>query len=78
MRIRTISGLAALALLGAGSLLAWAPQAKADPFCAYYNDGSTECSFRTFQQCLATVRGVGGSCRQNPAYGRRHYHRPRA
>jgi hypothetical protein len=40
------------------------------PWCAYYNvwQGATNCGFSTFQQCLATVRGVGGSCGLNPQY----------
>jgi len=47
------------------------------PWCAQYADrsGITECSFATFEQCLATVRGIGGSCVQNwsppPAASRR-------
>jgi len=50
------------------------------PWCAQYHDrsGITECSFVTFQQCLATVRGIGGSCVQNwyppPAESRRDRH----
>ncbi len=37
------------------------------PWCARYADrsGITECSFVTFQQCLATVSGIGGFCMQN-------------
>jgi hypothetical protein len=40
-------------------------------WCAYYNffrGGATNCGFSTFQQCLATVSGVGGSCGPNPMY----------
>ncbi len=37
------------------------------PWCAQYADlsGRTECLFSNFDQCLATVRGIGGSCVQN-------------
>jgi hypothetical protein len=37
------------------------------PWCAQYADQSniTQCLFSTFDQCLATVRGIGGSCVQN-------------
>lgn len=28
----------------------------------------TNCGYYTFQQCLAAVSGVGGSCRPNPRY----------
>jgi hypothetical protein len=42
------------------------------PWCAYYDfgghGGATNCGFATFQQCLATVSGVGGSCGPNPMY----------
>ena len=36
------------------------------PWCAYLDlgkGGATNCGFATFQQCLATVSGIGGSCR---------------
>ena len=43
--------------------------------------GPINCGFATLQQCLATVSGVGGSCRPNPygapaadARGRRYKH----
>jgi hypothetical protein len=45
------------------------PSAARDwyPWCAQYADQSniTQCLFSTFEQCLATVSGVGGSCVQN-------------
>jgi hypothetical protein len=40
-------------------------------WCAYYDFGedvATNCGFSKFQQCLATVSGVGGSCGPNPQY----------
>ena len=41
------------------------------PWCAYYKGGAgTSCGFRTFEQCLASVSGVGGTCNRNPAAGR--------
>jgi Protein of unknown function (DUF3551) len=46
-------------------------EAQTYPWCAYYNvwqGGATNCGFSTFQQCLATVSGVGGSCGPNPMY----------
>ncbi len=51
-------------------------------WCArYYDRGNVlSCAFDTIQQCLVTVRGVGGSCVQNPrlpspppSYSRRAY-----
>jgi hypothetical protein len=37
------------------------------PWCAQYADvrAITECSFMTFEQCQASVSGIGGSCVQN-------------
>jgi len=37
------------------------------PWCAQYADirAITECSFTSFEQCRATVSGIGGSCVQN-------------
>ena len=43
------------------------------PWCAYLDlgkGGATNCGFATFQQCLATVTGIGGSCGPNPRYQR--------
>jgi hypothetical protein len=45
------------------------------PWCADYsgerNGGGTNCGFVTRAQCMATISGIGGWCRQNGAYGRR-------
>jgi Protein of unknown function (DUF3551) len=42
------------------------------PWCANYSGrgmgGAQNCGFVTFNQCLATVRGVGGTCGPNPLY----------
>jgi hypothetical protein len=41
------------------------------PWCAVYGgsmSGSSNCGFRTWQQCMATVSGVGGSCEPNQFY----------
>jgi len=37
-------------------------------WCANYNmgGGATNCGFATFQQCMAAVSGVGGSCSPSP------------
>jgi uncharacterized protein DUF3551 len=47
--------------------------ADAAPWCAQYGGraGGTNCGFHSFQQCLDTVRGIGGFCSRNPfeAYG---------
>jgi hypothetical protein len=38
------------------------------PWCADYSGGGTNCGFVTFDQCLATVRGIGGFCNPNTQY----------
>ena len=42
----------------------------ADPYkwCAAYRNGSNNCGFTTFEQCQASVSGVGGSCVPNQFY----------
>jgi hypothetical protein len=39
------------------------------PWCAQFADdgGAFNCAFVSFDQCLATVSGVGGFCMRNPA-----------
>jgi Protein of unknown function (DUF3551) len=64
--------LSAVVLLGASMTLVAAAQAQNGPWCAHYDFGSDEtvnCSFYSFQQCVADVRGVGGFCSQNNTYG---------
>jgi Protein of unknown function (DUF3551) len=44
----------------------------AGQWCATYSGrkgGSENCGYATFDQCRATVSGVGGSCRPNPFPG---------
>ena len=45
-------------------------EAQEYPWCAYYSskDGATNCGFSTYQQCMATVSGIGGNCGANPRY----------
>ena len=46
-------------------------EAQNYPWCAYYGGkegGGTNCGFTTFQQCLDTVSGIGGSCNVNTQY----------
>jgi hypothetical protein len=55
-------------LVGAGR----SAEAQNYPWCAYYSagddTGGTNCGFTTFQQCLDTVRGIGGFCDRNTQY----------
>jgi hypothetical protein len=41
------------------------------PWCAVSAQDNVEladCTYSTFQQCLATISGLGGFCRENPRY----------
>jgi len=41
------------------------------PWCAQYydsNSGTTNCGFVSYEQCMATARGAGAWCVQNPWY----------
>src|SRR5215467_11607197 len=41
------------------------------PWCAEYGgswSGTSNCGFKTLQQCMATVSGMGGSCQPNQFY----------
>ena len=55
-----------------------------DPWCAFYNGrfgGASNCGFHTYEQCLATISGIGGWCQPNTTYeppppGRHRHNRP--
>jgi hypothetical protein len=70
-----------LAVLAGGMGIEKPAEAQSGGWCAYLNggghDGSRECGFATLQQCLATVRGVGGNCSPSPYYEPPHYPRYR-
>ena len=61
-------------VLTAGLLAAVLPvlpataQAREYPWCARYDWSTYNCGFVSFEQCLATVRGIGGICERNPRY----------
>jgi Protein of unknown function (DUF3551) len=63
----------ALGALAGAWLLDAATVARADwaqraPWCAYLGgrDGGYDCGYYTFEQCMATARGLGNSCAPNP------------
>jgi hypothetical protein len=75
MRIRMIM-LATLALSstvlvqGPASALPYDPY----PWCAVYGGrfgGASNCGFSTWNQCMATVSGIGGFCQRNSFYNPR-------
>jgi hypothetical protein len=54
-----------------GSLSAQAAPYDPYPWCAAYGgsfSGASNCGFKTLQQCMATVSGIGGSCEPNQFY----------
>jgi hypothetical protein len=56
--------------LVAGTLAA-APSAQAQnyPWCASFHEGAgVNCGFTSYEQCMATARGTGGSCAPNNTY----------
>jgi hypothetical protein len=62
-------GLAALAALDV--FTPSASQAESYPWCAQYSGmggGGRNCGFVTYEQCMETIRGMGGFCEQNLFY----------
>lgn len=43
-------------------------EAREYPWCARYDWTTRNCGFVSFQQCLATISGIGGRCEPNPLY----------
>jgi Protein of unknown function (DUF3551) len=61
-----LSGILAVAVTFAAPALA-----QNYPWCAQYGGragGATNCGFSTFEQCMATVSGIGGFCDRNTLY----------
>jgi len=54
-------------IVGASGIVTRA-EAQNYPWCAYLRAGGTNCGFSTFDQCMATLAGIGGSCMQNTQY----------
>jgi hypothetical protein len=73
---------AAAAIAAAGAFTSGA-QAQNYPWCAVYGGregGGQNCGFTTFEQCMATLSGMGGFCNRNTQYvpppgPRAHYQR---
>ena len=78
---RTIAIALALAAVAA-ALAAQGTDARAQqraPWCDYQGSafGSYDCSYYTFEQCMATARGLGGYCSPNPRVAYAPYPPPR-
>jgi hypothetical protein len=72
MRFRAKTIVAALVMIPAVLTQTPASALPSDPYpwCAEYSGGmgSTNCGFLTFEQCQATVSGIGGFCRRSQFY----------
>ena len=74
-RPSTIVGIAVVSVLAGAGMTATMTtalhaQGNGGPaqYCAQFSDGtSPDCSFATFQECDASVSGIGGVCNINPA-----------
>jgi hypothetical protein len=64
-----IAALALAALLG-GTRAGAAQSAYDYPWCAIYlnKSGAQACYYATYAQCMATMRGIGGTCIRSPYY----------
>ena len=57
-----------IGLLALPALIAMtATTANAAAWCAHYDVSTSNCGFHTYQQCLATISGIGGYCAPNYA-----------
>jgi uncharacterized protein DUF3551 len=72
-----------LALVAAVAALSTPAHAQNYPWCAIYNGGAvgggTNCGFVSYEQCMATARGLGSFCTRNTQYvppPGPHSHRP--
>jgi hypothetical protein len=65
-----ISAFVALVLTAAAAFAPRPAAAAYDlPWCAqYYDSNITSCAFTSYQQCMATISGIGGLCIQNFRY----------
>lgn len=73
MKAILLSSSFAASLFAIGAIGAAAPaQAQNYPWCAQYamgeDGGGTNCGFDTYEQCMATLGGMGGFCNRNTQY----------
>ena len=63
--------LSVLGITAAAAAFGTPAEAQNYPWCAQYSGrggGAMNCGFVSFNQCLATVSGIGGFCFQNNTY----------
>jgi hypothetical protein len=64
-------GFGILVVLSAAGVQSASAATAPRPWCVRdgsFGRGSWDCTYHTFQQCLASASGNGGSCEQNPRY----------
>jgi len=68
--MRTCLAVLTLSVLALSTMVAPSRAEILYPWCAQYNTkgGARNCGFVTWEQCRATVSGVGGYCVENPFY----------
>ncbi|MFL6971731.1 MAG: DUF3551 domain-containing protein [Xanthobacteraceae bacterium] len=70
--MRHILSVLALCILGIAATSGPASAEITYPWCAQYNGrdggGGRNCGFWTYEQCRATVSGIGGYCEANAMY----------
>jgi hypothetical protein len=70
--MRSIIAALALSLVGLAATSGAAHAEITYPWCAQYSGsnlgGGRNCGFWTFEQCMATVSGIGGFCEVNTMY----------
>jgi len=70
-----------LALLGLGAVVQTQPSTAQTPYdypwCALRGDrsGAQSCYYTSWEQCKASLRGIGGTCIRNPYQSRGPRHR---
>ncbi len=72
MKSSTKLSILALALIATAAGFAGPAKAQNYPWCAIYSGGAvgggTNCGFVSYEQCMATARGLGSFCYRNTQY----------
>ena len=68
MRLKIDALVLGCIVLLVGSNIGAAQSAYDYPWCAVYTktSGAMSCYYTSFQQCMATMRGIGGTCVRSP------------
>jgi hypothetical protein len=68
--MRSVHLMIAGAVLLTATVSSHAQSAYDYPWCAIYGDksGSQACYYTSYQQCMATLSGIGGTCIRSPYY----------